>query len=263
MGQFLRFALFGVIFLSPAQSLAGETPVIVFAAASMAAPVEALAVSFNERHGGAAVTPSFAASSTLARQIEYGAPAHIYISANRQWMDYLDERGRIDRSSRCNLVGNRLVLAAPADSALDLAIAPGFDLLAALGGQRLAMGDPDHVPAGMYGRQALEGLGVWPSVADRLVRSPDVRAVLALVARGEVAAGIVYASDASVSGHVRIVGAFPAASHDPIIYPIARVAGDDAPAAATAFYDYLVSAEGRALLADHGFAIEGLTPCPD
>lgn len=263
MGPLIRIALLGVmIFLSP-RAIASDAPIILFAAASMAAPVEALAGAFNDRHGGTAVTPSFAASSTLARQIENGAPAHIYISANRQWMDYLDERGLIDRSSRCNLVGNRLVLAAPADSTLDLAIAPGFDLLSALDGQRLAIGDPDHVPAGMYGRQALETLGVWSSVADRLVRSPDVRAVLALVARGEVAAGIVYASDATVSEHVRIVGVFPASNHDPILYPIARIAGNDAPAAASAFYGYLVSPEGRALLADHGFEIEGLTPCPD
>lgn len=261
MGSLLRFALFGVILLSPVQILAGEASVIVFAAASMAGPVEALANSFNDRHGGAAVTPSFAASSTLARQIEQGAPAHIYISANRQWMDYLDERGLIDRPSRCDLVGNRLILAAPAESGLDLDIAPGFDLLSALGDRRLAIGDPDFVPAGLYARQALETLGVWPSVADKLVRSPNVRAVLALVARGEVAAGIIYASDATVSKQVRIVGVFPADSHDPIIYPVARLAGRDDPMAA-AFYTYLLSPEGLALLADYGFETEGLKPCP-
>ena len=260
MGHLIRIALFGVVMFSPPPTFAGEASVIVFAAASMAAPVAALTETFNERNGGAAVTPSFAASSTLARQIEQGAPAHIYISANRQWMDYLDERGLIDRPSRCDLVGNRLVLAAPAESRLDLVIAPGFDLLSALGDRRLAIGDPDFVPAGLYGRQALEALGVWPSVVDRLVRSRDVRAVLALVARGEVAAGIIYASDVRVSDQVRVAGAFPADSHDPIIYPVARLAGSDDPMAA-AFYAYLISPEGLALLADYGFETEGLKPC--
>lgn len=261
MGHLIRIALFGVVMFSPPPTFAGEASVIVFAAASMAAPVEALTETFNERNGGAAVTPSFAASSTLARQIENGAPAHIYISANRRWMDYLDARGLIDRASRCDLAGNRLVLAAPADSDLDLVIEPGFDLLSALRGRRLAMGDPDHVPAGIYGRQALETLGVWPSVADRLVRAPDVRAVLALVARGEVAAGIVYASDARIGEDIRIVDEFPAGSHDPIVYPVARLADDGDPMAAS-FYAYMLSDEGRALLAEHGFETEGSAPCP-
>ena len=262
MGQLLRIALFGVLMVSPPAALAGEAPVILFAAASMTAPIEALTRAFNDAHGGAAVTPSFAASSTLARQIENGAPASIYISANRRWMDYLDQRGLIDSASRCDLIGNHLVLIAPADSGLELVIEPGFDLLSALGGQRLAMGDPDHVPAGIYGRQALEALGVWRSVADRLVRGANVRAVLALVARGEVAAGIVYASDVAVSDRVRMVGRFPAASHDAIIYPAARLAGGGESAAAAAFYAYLVSSEGRALLAGHGFDAAGLAPCP-
>lgn len=261
MRQLILFALFGVIMLFPPPTLAGETRVILFAAASMAAPIAALAGKFNDRNGGAAVTPSFAASSTLARQIENGAPVQIYISANRRWMDYLDEHGLIDRASRCQLAGNRLVLAAPANGDFELVIEPGFDLLAALRGQRLAMGDPDHVPAGIYGRQALENLGVWPSVADRLVLSPNVRAVLALVARGEVAAGIVYASDARISEDIRIVGEFPAASHDPIVYAVARLADHDN-AVAAAFYAYLFSDEGRALLAAHGFQTEGLAPCP-
>ena len=254
-------ALAGLAWLALASApLAAEsTRVIVFAAASMADAMQSLTARYNERNG-TSIIPSFAASSTLARQIENGAPADIFVSANRRWMDYLEERGRIDPASRCDLLGNRLVLVAPADSAFAVAIAPDFALAEALGGRRLAIGDPDHVPAGLYGRQALKALGVWTSVADRLVRSADVRAALALVARAEVAAGIVYATDARLSDRVRVVDGFPAASHDTIVYPAARVAGSEG-AAATAFFDYLVSDEGRAVLAGFGFVVEEGTPC--
>ena len=235
--------------------------VVVFAAASTTEAVGALAERFSARTG-TEVVPSFAASSALARQIESGAPADLFISADRRWMDHLAARGLIEPGSRCDLMRNRLVLIAPADSPMTLRIAVGFALAAALDGGRLAVGDPDHVPAGIYARQALEALGAWPSVADRLVRSADVRAALALVARGEAAAGIAYATDAGVSERVRVVGAFPAESHDPIVYPLARVAGADNPNAA-AFYDFVVSAEGRALLAEHGFETNtGLTCSP-
>ena len=254
-------ALAGLVWLALATApLAAEpTRVVVFAAASMADALQSLTTLYNERNG-AAIVPSFAASSTRARQSESGAPADVFISANRRWMDYLEEHGRIDPASRCDLVRNRLVLVAPADSAFDVAIAPNFALAEALGGKYLAMGDPDHVPAGLYGRQALEALGVWPSVADRLVLSADVRAALALVARGEVAAAIVYATDAGLSERVRVVDSFPASSHDAIVYPAARVAGSEG-AAAAAFFDYLVSDEGRAVLAGFGFVTEEGTSC--
>jgi molybdate transport system substrate-binding protein len=232
-------------------------PVVVFAAASMADAVSALTRQYNQSHD-AAVVASFAASSTLARQIEAGAPAQVYISANARWVDYLDGRGMIER--RCNLVGNSLMLIAPADRPLDLPIAVGFGLADALGDRRLAMGDPDHVPAGLYGRQALEFLEVWPSVRGRLVHSADVRATLALVARGEVAAGIVYATDARLSDQVRVAGVFPADSHDAIVYPAARIVGPDN-SAADAFFAYLVSAKGRALLAGFGFEPDVAAPC--
>ena len=232
---------------------------LVFAAVSTVDAVEALAARFTERTG-LAVLPAFAASSALARQIDSGAPADIFISANARWMDYLAARGRIDAASRCDLVRNRLVLIAPSDSALALRIAPGFALAAALEDSRLAIGDPDHVPAGLYGRQALEAMGVWPAVESRVVRSANVRAALMLVARGEAAAGVVYATDAAVSDRVRVVDVFPRASHDPIVYPVARVAGSDNPAAA-AFFAFLVSAEGRAVLAEFGFDTSTGTSC--
>lgn len=256
---FVALAGLAWLVLGPAPLAAEPTRVVVFAPASMTEALQSLTARYNERHG-AAVVPSFAASSTLARQIDSGAPADIFISANRRWMDYLEERGRIDPASRCDLVGNRLVLVAPAGSAFDVVIAPNFALAEALGGKRLAIGDPDHVPAGLYGRQALESLGVWPSIADRLVRSADVRAALALVARGEVAAAVVYATDAGLSERVRVVDGFPAASHDAIVYPAARVAGSQG-AAAAAFFDYLVSDEGRAVLAGFGFETEDGTSC--
>lgn len=249
--------------LSPAPlaaATAGERPrVVVFAAASATEAVSAMADRFAAL-SGAEVARSFAASSVLARQIESGAPADIFISANTRWMDYLAARGRIDAASRCDLVRNRLVLIAPSDSALALRIAPGFALAAALEDSRLAIGDPDHVPAGLYGRQALEAMGVWPAVESRVVRSANVRAALMLVARGEAAAGVVYATDAAVSDRVRVVDVFPRASHDPIVYPVARVAGSDNPAAA-AFFAFLVSAEGRAVLAEFGFDTSTGTSC--
>ncbi|MFP6740466.1 MAG: molybdate ABC transporter substrate-binding protein [Alphaproteobacteria bacterium] len=231
--------------------------VVVFAAASMTDAIEALTREFNRDHD-VAVVPSFAASSTLARQIEAGAPAQIYISANPQWVDYLDGRGLV--AERCNLVGNRLTLIAPVVRPLTLHIAPGFDLAGALGDRRLAMGDPDHVPSGLYGRRALETLGVWQAVSNRLVHSADVRATLALVARGEVAAGIVYATDARLSDHVHVVVDFPPDSHDAIVYPVARIAGSNNPAAES-FFAYLVSDRGRALLAEFGFETEIDAPC--
>ncbi len=256
-----RLALLAAtLMLAPAGPAAGAERLVVFAAASMSEAVETLARRFARRTG-IPVAPSFAASSALARQIDSGAPADVFISANVRWRDYLAARGRIDRDSRCNLAGNRLVLIAPGDSPLALRIAPRFPLAAALGDGRLALGDPDHVPAGLYGRQALQALGVWRAVESRVVRSANVRAALALVARGEAAAGVVYATDATLSEDVRIVAEFPPATHDPIVYQVARVAGADRPAVA-AFLDFLASDEGRAVLAGYGFEPGAGTPCP-
>ena len=245
--------------LAPGAVASEAERVVVFAAASMTHAMQALAARFTA-DTGVAVVPSFAGSAALARQIDHGAPADLFISANARWMDFLATRGRIDAESRCDLVRNRLVLIAPRDSALTLRIVPGFALAAAIDGGRLALGDPDHVPAGLYGTQALKALGVWPAIESLVVRSADVRAAMALVARGEAAAGVVYATDAAASDRVRIVAAFPPTSHDPIVYPIARVAGSENPAA-VAFFAFLVSDEGRVVLAEFGFETNAGTSC--
>jgi molybdate transport system substrate-binding protein len=167
------------------------------------------------------VQTSYAASSALARQIENGAPADLFISADLDWMDYLAQRKLVRVDSRVNLVGNDLVLVAPAGRMLTLAIGPGFGLAAALGADRLAVGDPATVPAGRYAKEALTHLGVWSSVANRLAPAENVRAALLLVSRGETPLGIVYRTDALVDNGVAIVGQFPASSHAAIVYPAA------------------------------------------
>ncbi len=228
---------------------------LVFAAASLKNAAEDIGKAY-EASGGGKVNYSFAASSDLAKQIENGAPAGIYISADTKWMDYLTERKLIAADSRRDLLGNRLVLIAPADSTLAIKLAAGAPLAQALGDGKLAMADPDSVPAGRYGKAALESLQLWSSVEPAVVRAKDVRATLTFVERGEAAAGIVYATDAMVSKKVRIVDEFPASSHPKIVYPIALIAGQD-DAAAHAFYDYLVGPKARGVFLDYGFSIIG------
>jgi molybdate transport system substrate-binding protein len=194
--------------------------VLVFAAASLADVLRDLDEAFTARTG-IQVTSSLAASSTLAKQIEAGAPADVYLSADLQWMDYLEQRRLLRAGSRHDVVGNSLVLIAPASSRLRVRITPGFGLAQALGAGRLAVADPDSVPAGIYGREALQNLGVWSTVASRLVRAENVRAALEYVARGDAPLGIVYRTDALAEKRVRIAGVFPANSHPPIVYPVA------------------------------------------
>lgn len=201
-----------------------KPPMLVFAAASLTNVLGDLSKAF-ESSTGTPLKLSFAASSVLARQIEAGGKADVFISADQEWMDYLQARNLIDKSSRRNLVGNRLVLIAPADSKLELGIAPGFDLAGALGKGRLATGDPDTVPVGRYARSALTSLGIWDEIQDRLVRADNVRSAMMFVARGEVPLGIVYNTDALVDSKVRIVDTFPANSHPPITYPAAVIKG--------------------------------------
>jgi len=196
---------------------------------------------------------SFAATSMLARQVESGAHADVIFSADQEWMDYLDQRGLIQRSSRHNVLGNRLALVAGADSAIQLQIGPRFPLLAALHGGRLAVADPDSVPAGRYARSALASLGVWNEVADHLVRAENVRGALAFVARGEVPLGIVYVTDALIDHHVRVVGLFPEDSHPPITYPVALTSSAREPA--RAFVTYLDGPVGQAAFKKFGFAV--------
>ncbi|MGH8289005.1 MAG: molybdate ABC transporter substrate-binding protein [Steroidobacteraceae bacterium] len=230
--RWLVAAMSAVLSLAAAGARSADAPrgVLVFAAVSLANVLGDLDKAFTAR-SGIQVTSSLAASSTLAKQIEAGAPADVYFSADLQWMDYLQQRGLLRPGSRHEVAGNVLVLIAPAGRALRVPIVPGFDLAALLGGGRLAVADPDSVPAGMYAREALRNLGVWNSVATRLVRAENVRAALAYVARGDAPLGIVYRTDALVEPHVRVVGVFPAASHSPIIYPVALTRGANEEAA--------------------------------
>jgi molybdate transport system substrate-binding protein len=189
----------------------------------------------------------------LARQVESGAHADVFFSADQEWMDYLDQRGLILKGSRRNLLGNRLALVAPANSTLTLHIEPNFPLLAALHGGRLATGDPDSVPVGRYARSALTTLGVWNDVADRLVRADNVRTALAFVARGEAPLGIVYGTDAKIEPGVRVVDLFPASSHLPISYPIGVIDGANDKAAA--FIEFLRGPAGTAAFEKYGFIV--------
>jgi molybdate transport system substrate-binding protein len=226
-------------------------PVTIFAAASTTDAVNEIAEAYATRTGGS-IRPVVASSSTLARQIAEGAPADIFLSANIAWMDHLDARQLLAPGTRLPLLSNRLVLIAPAGSPLRLRLTRDLPLRELLGDGRLAIGDPAHVPAGIYAKQALEALGLWDQVADRLAQSSNVRAALALVDRGEVPAGIVYETDAVISPRVRIVDAFPAEVTPPITYPLAIVAGRDTPAVRAA-YDFLTSETAAAIFARHGF----------
>ncbi len=258
--------LFGVVCLVAPLFGLGATPpraedVTIFAAASTANAVnevvERYAAMLAEPAGdGLAVRLVFAASSTLAKQIAQGAPADLFLSASVAWMDYLAQRQAIAPASRIDLLGNSLVLISPADSPLALTIEPGFPLAETLDGGRLAIGDPAHVPAGMYAKAALETLGVWPTVADKTARAADVRAARALVDRGEAAAGIVYRSDTAISRRVLVAGVFPRDSHPPITYPLALVAGRSSPEVER-FYRFLRGPEARVIFRRHGFLSPG------
>ncbi len=240
-------------------SLAGsEGAAMVFVAASAGTAVEEIGDLFR-RGGHGAIRISAASSSTLAKQIAQGAPADAYLSANRDWMDYLVDRGRIEAASRIDLLSNTLVLIAPGDSPLALTIEAGFPLAAALGGGRLVIGDPSHVPAGRYAREALESLGVWEAVAPRVVGTQDVRAALLLIARGEAPAGIVYATDALIEPRVRIVAEFPPDSHTPISYPFALVTGPSGSLAGR-FAQFLRSAQAAEVFRRHGFTLAASPP---
>lgn len=228
-----------------------DEPVTVFAAASLTSALAEIAAAF-EASGAGRLRPVHAASSALAKQILHGAPADLYISANPQWMDHLQARGAIEAGSRRDLLANRLVLVVPERRPLDLAIAPGFPLAAALGKRRLAMGDPAHVPAGIYAQEALRSLGVWQEVAPKAAFTANVRAALALVESGGAGAAIVYASDAAASRRVRLLGRFPADSHPPIRYPLAIVAGRGSPAV-RAVAAHLAGPSARAVFAANGF----------
>ena len=222
---------------------------VVLAAASLQEAMSEAAEAWAA-HGHPPPVLSFAGSSALARQIEGGAPADLFVSADEAWMDHVEQAGRIAPGSRRDLTGNALVLIAPAAGPESVALtAPG--LAAALGEGRLAMADPEAVPAGRYGQAALRHLGLWLGVEARVAPAENVRAALLLVARAEAPLGVVYATDARASDAVRVVARFPPDSHPPIVYPMARIAGADD--AAAGFHAFLLSREGQAILARHGF----------
>jgi molybdate transport system substrate-binding protein len=233
--------------------------IVVFAAASLAEPIEEISRVFATRGAGPGeaaparipVRTSFAASSVLAKQIEAGAPADVFVSADTEWMDYLEQRHLLRGGTRQNLLGNQLVLIAPAESTVELTLAPHADLATALAGGRLATGDPDSVPVGRYALAALMRLGIWDQVAPRLVRAENVRAALEYVARGEATLGIVYRTDALAEKRVRLVDIFPADSHPLIVYPVALTLG--ASAHAPAFEAYLESDAAREIFVRYGF----------
>lgn len=230
--------------------------VLVFAAASLTDALAEVGQAYAAQSDNK-VTFSFASSSTLARQIAQGAPAEIYISANVKWMDYLQQDGDIQADSRKDLLANKLALVAPQGSPIDhVDIRPGFPLADLLGDGRLAMGNPAHVPAGVYGKQALQSLHVWSTVKDRVARSANVRAALALVALGETPLGIVYRTDAFAADDVKIVGLFPKGSHKAIIYPAALTrAAEKKDAAARDFYAFMGSDKAGAILESYGFKV--------
>jgi molybdate transport system substrate-binding protein len=225
----------------------------VFAAASLKDALDSVAKAY-EHETDAHVTISYAASSVLAKQIEQGAPADVFISADLDWMDYLDERKLIKPDTRFNFLGNHLVLIAPGGSTVDAKIAPGFPLAALLGNGHLAMANTNSVPAGKYGKAALQALGVWDQVKDKIAQAENVRAALLLVSRGEAPLGIVYTSDAHADPKVKVIGTFPENTHPPIIYPAAVLAGAKSPAA-QAFLNYLKTGAAKGLFENQGFEV--------
>ena len=231
-----------------------QNDVVIFAAASLKNALDEIATGWSKDTGKPAPKISYAASSALAKQIEQGAPADLFLSADLDWMDYAAGKTLIRPDSRFNLLGNKIVLIAPRDSRIATLALGGADLARALAGGRLAMANVDAVPAGKYGKAALEKLGAWADVKDHLAQAENVRAALLLVGRGEAPLGIVYSTDAAAEPNVRIVAAFPADSHPPIIYPAALVK-DSKNADAKAFLDFLRSAKARTSFEKQGFTV--------
>ena len=233
--------------------LAQARPLVIFAAASLKNALDGAAQSWSERAGKPAPKISYAASNTLAKQIDQGAPADVFFSADTDWTGYLESKKLIRPGSRVDLLGNRIVLIAPKSSSVSLALQQGVDLTPALGKDgRIAMGNVDAVPAGKYGKAALEHLGAWTGIKNRLAQAESVRAALSLVARGEAPLGIVYATDAAAEPAVRVVATFPVESHPPIIYPLAILRESNHPDAA-ALISFLRGVEAKALFEAQGF----------
>ena len=249
----MRFLLALCLLLAPLTARAQE--LTVFAAASLTDAMKDISTQWAQA-GHQPLRMSFGASSTLARQIEQGAPANLFASADQKWMDYLADKKLIVADTRKDLLGNDLVLVVAADKPQHVTIGPGFNMLGLLGPNgRVATGDPAHVPVGIYAEQALKRLGIWDAVSPRLARTDDVRSALLLVERGEAPAGIVYATDAAVSKAVMIAGTFPANSHDPVSYPFAVTQSGDTPDA-RALMTFLAGPQAREIFVKRGFKVE-------
>lgn len=254
--MFLRFFAF-VSFLAALagapQPSAAQEQITVFAAASLKNALDDTNAAFAKATG-VKVTVSYAASSALAKQIEQGAPADIFISADLQWMDYLGERKLIKPDTRFNLLGNKLVLIAPAASRIgNVSIGPGFDIAKLAGSGRIAVADVNAVPAGRYARAALEKLDAWAKAEPKLAQAENVRATLAFVARDETPIGIVYETDAKVEPKVKVVGAFPDDSYPPVIYPVAATA-ITAKQSVSQYLHFLRTPAAKAIFEKYGFS---------
>lgn len=250
LGGFLFLLV--ALFAAPLSASAAEK-VTVFAAASLKDVLTSISDDWKAETGNEAVL-SFAGSSALAKQIAEGAPADVFVSADLDWMDNVEEQGLVKEGTRLSLLANRIVLVAPADSDAALAIAPGFDLAGTLGDERLAMANTDSVPAGKYGKAALEKLGVWEAVSPKVAQAENVRAALLLVSRGEAPLGIVYETDARADPGVKIVDRFPEDTHAPIVYPAAVLKDAKSPVAQD-FLDLLKTDKARAAFEAAGFTV--------
>jgi molybdate transport system substrate-binding protein len=252
--KFIAALLAATLALSSGSACSADRkePVVLFAAASLTDALDEIVAAFSGETG-IRIIPSYAASSALAKQIESGAPAEIFLSADEEWMDYLDKMQQLAPGSRHDLLANELVLIAPADSTAKIKITDGRALLAAIGDARVSTGDPDSVPVGKYAKAALVTLGAWDQIQPKLVRAENVRAALAYVARGETPFGIVYLTDAKIERRVKLLDTFPASSHPPIRYPIALTTR--ARANAQRFAKFLSGASAAATFEKYGFSL--------
>ena len=234
---------------------AADSPkVTIFAAASTTNAVNDIVAAFKKQTG-VDVTPSYASSSTLAKQIDQGAPASVYISADEDWMNFLAKKNLVDPSSRRDLLGNRLVIIAPASSKLTKIEDVKSEIVGALGTGKITTGDPDHVPVGKYAKASMQKLGIWNDLEPKMARASDVRGALALVERGEAALGVVYSTDAAIGKNIKIVGVFPLDSYPKIVYPVAMIKSNDSPDAKK-FFEFLIGPEAKAIFEKYGFSVK-------
>ena len=256
-----RRAILGMAMAAAIGLVSGSGPakaqprdLVIFAAASLKNALDDATAAWVKETGKPAPKISYAASSALAKQLEAGAPADLFLSADLDWMDYAAGKGLIRPDTRVTLLANRIALIAPSDSTATIAMGPGFDLAVALGPGRLALANVESVPAGKYGKAALEKLGAWDKVKDKVAQADNVRAALLLVSRGEAPLGIVYTTDAAADPKVKILATFPLDSHPPILYPVA-VTRDSTHPDAVAFLTYLRGAGPRAAFEKQGFTV--------